>query len=235
MASLHNSPTVHRTLFSTTSSHPQMVPHRRGRTVQFRVRAHEASPSPPPPALDCCKRRLMLIGIGALTTSLLPERFASAEEVPEKYQAFVDFIDGYSYYYPSDWRDFDFLGHDSAFKDRFAALQHVRVGFIPTEKKDVRDLGPMDEVVFNLVKNVYAAPIQKPTIYDIQERTYDGKNYWTFEYELESPSFSRTAFATIAIGNGRYYTLVVGANQRRWSRVRDQLKVVADSFRMIDI
>ncbi|KAJ6808525.1 photosynthetic NDH subunit of lumenal location 1, chloroplastic [Iris pallida] len=70
MASLHNSPTVHRTLFSTTSSHPQMVSHRRGRTVQFRVRAHEASPSPPPPALDCCKRRLMLIGIGALTTSL---------------------------------------------------------------------------------------------------------------------------------------------------------------------
>ncbi|ONK62333.1 uncharacterized protein A4U43_C07F2810 [Asparagus officinalis] len=184
---------------------------------------------------DCSKRGLILVGMGALTASMLPSNIASAEGVPDKYQAFVDITDGYSYYYPSDWREFDFLGHDSAFKDRFAALQHVRVGFIPTEKKDVHDLGQMEEVIFNLVKNVYAAPTQVPTIYDIQERTVDGKNYWTFEYELESPNFSRTAFATIAIGNGRYYTLVVGANQRRWSRVRNKLKVVADSFKMLDI
>ena len=38
------------------------------------------------------------------------------------------------------------MGHDSAFKDRNLALQCVRVGFIPTDKTDVRDLGPMDEV-----------------------------------------------------------------------------------------
>ncbi|XP_010937711.1 photosynthetic NDH subunit of lumenal location 1, chloroplastic isoform X2 [Elaeis guineensis] len=183
---------------------------------------------------DCSKRRLILVGVGAVATSLFPARFASAE-VPKGYQAFVDFTDGYSYVYPSDWRDFDFGGHDSAFKDRFAALQHVRVSFIPTNKNDVHDLGPMEEVIFDLVKNVYAAPTQIPTIYDMQERTIAGKNYWTFEYELASSGFSRTAFATIAIGNGRYYTLVVGANERRWSRLRDKLKVVADSFKVLDI
>ncbi|XP_072975685.1 photosynthetic NDH subunit of lumenal location 1, chloroplastic [Typha angustifolia] len=181
------------------------------------------------------KRRWTLVGIGALITSLSHSSSAFAEGVPDKYRDFVDFTDGYTYYYPSDWRDFDFLGHDSAFKDRFAALQHVRVGFIPTDKKDVHDLGPMEEVIFNLVKNVYAAPTQVPTIYDMQERTVDGKNYWTFEYELASPNFSRTAFATVAIGNGRYYTLIVGANERRWSRVRNKLKVVADSFKILDI
>ncbi|XP_073104773.1 photosynthetic NDH subunit of lumenal location 1, chloroplastic isoform X1 [Elaeis guineensis] len=184
---------------------------------------------------DCSKRRLILVGVGAVATSLFPARFASAEGVPKGYQAFVDFTDGYSYVYPSDWRDFDFGGHDSAFKDRFAALQHVRVSFIPTNKNDVHDLGPMEEVIFDLVKNVYAAPTQIPTIYDMQERTIAGKNYWTFEYELASSGFSRTAFATIAIGNGRYYTLVVGANERRWSRLRDKLKVVADSFKVLDI
>lgn len=173
--------------------------------------------------------------MGTLTATLMPTTFAHAEGVPDKFGAFVDVIDGYSYYYPSDWREFDFLGHDSAFKDRIAALQHVRVSFIPTTKKDVRDLGPMEEAVFSLVKNVFAAPTQKPTIYDIQEKTIDGKNYWTFEYELESPNFARTAFATIAIGNERYYTLVVGTVQRRWSKMRNKLKVVADSFRMIDI
>uniref|UniRef100_A0A0F7GY27 PsbP-like protein 2 n=1 Tax=Cypripedium formosanum TaxID=53042 RepID=A0A0F7GY27_9ASPA len=181
---------------------------------------------------DCSSRRITLVGLGALTSNVLQPRFASAEG---KYEPFVDFTDGYSYVYPSDWRDFDFLGHDSAFKDRTAALQHVRVGFIPTNKNDIRDLGPMKEVIFDIVKNVYAAPTQKPTIFDMQERTVDGKNYWTFEYELESPNFARTAFATIAIGNGRYYTLVVGANQRRWSRVRNLLKVVADSFKILDI
>nr|AQX44175.1 hypothetical protein [Apostasia odorata] len=181
------------------------------------------------------RRTAVFVGLSSLTAGLLLPRFTSAEESSKKYTPFVDYIDGYSYVYPSDWRDFDFLGHDSAFKDRTAALQHVRVAFIPTKKNDVRDLGPMEEVVFDLVKNVYAAPIQNPTIFDIQERTVDGKNYWTFEYELESPAFARTAFATIAIGNGRYYTLVVGANQRRWSRVRNQLKVVADSFKILDI
>ncbi|XP_078160488.1 psbP-like protein 2 isoform X2 [Carex rostrata] len=184
---------------------------------------------------DLIKRRAALVGIGTLATGLSLSRCASADEVPKNYKAFVDKIDGYSYYYPSDWRDFDFLGHDSAFKDKFAALQHVRVGFIPTSKTDVHDLGPMDEAIFNLVKNIYAAPTQVPTIYEMTERTVDGKNYWTFEYELESPNFARSAFATIAIGNGRYYTLIVGANQRRWSRVRNQLKVVADSFKMLDI
>ncbi|WOL06912.1 photosynthetic NDH subunit of lumenal location 1, chloroplastic [Canna indica] len=184
---------------------------------------------------DCLRRRQILVGLGALTTTLSRGKFALAEEVPEKFRSFVDFEDGYTYFYPADWREFDFLGHDSAFKDRFAALQHVRVGFIPTDKKDVHDLGSMDEVVFNLVKNIYAAPNQIPTVYDMQERTEDGKNYWTFEYELASPSFSRTAFATIAIGNGRYYTLVVGANERRWSRLRNRLKVVADSFKILDI
>uniref|UniRef100_A0A0F7GX74 PsbP-like protein 2 n=1 Tax=Habenaria pantlingiana TaxID=1498489 RepID=A0A0F7GX74_9ASPA len=180
-------------------------------------------------------RRRMLIGLGTFTSNALLASFAPANEVTDMYKPFVDCTDGYSYVYPSDWREFDFLGHDSAFKDRVAALQHVRVGFIPTTKNDIRDLGPMQEVIFDIVKNVYAAPTQKPTIYDIQERTIDGKNYWTFEYDLESPGFTRTAFATLAIGNGRYYTLVVGANQRRWSRLRSLLKVVADSFKILDI
>lgn len=44
-----------------------------------------------------------------------------------------------------------------------------------------------------------------PSCIHLMQRTIDGKNYWTFEYELESSGFSRTAFATIAIGNGMYY------------------------------
>lgn len=43
-------------------------------------------------------------------------------------------------------QEFDFRGHDSAFKDRYLQLQNVRVSFIPTDKSDIHDLGPMEEV-----------------------------------------------------------------------------------------
>ncbi|KAL0414012.1 UNVERIFIED_CONTAM: Photosynthetic NDH subunit of lumenal location 1, chloroplastic [Sesamum radiatum] len=182
-----------------------------------------------------CKRRELILGIGALTVNSLPASPLLAEGKLENYQVFVDKVDGYSYYYPSDWRDFDFIGHDSAFKDRYLQLQNVRLSFIPTDKTDVHDMGPMEEVVANLVTNVYSAPTQVATILDMQERNMDGRNYWTFEYILTSPNFARAAFATIAIGNGRYYTLIVGANERRWRKVRNKLKVVADSFKVLDI
>ncbi|KAI4348114.1 hypothetical protein L6164_008875 [Bauhinia variegata] len=182
-----------------------------------------------------CQRRPLLLGLGTLAATLPTASSLFAEEIPKNYRAFVDSEDGYSYVYPSDWKDFDFRAHDSAFKDRNLQLQNVRVRFIPTEKKDIHDLGPMEEVISNLVRHVYAAPNQLATINYMQERTVDGKNYYTFEYVLTSPNYSSASFATIAIGNGRYYTLVVAANERRWKRVRDQLKVVADSFKLLDI
>ncbi|KAA8534254.1 hypothetical protein F0562_031771 [Nyssa sinensis] len=182
-----------------------------------------------------CNRRPLLLGVGVLALSLLPASSLFAEVIPQNYEAFVDLADGYSYYYPSDWREFEFKGHDSAFKDRYLQLQNVRLSFIPTDKKDIHDLGPMEEVVLKLVRHVYSAPTQVANVFDMQERTIDGKNYYTFEYTLTSTNFSRAAFATIAIGNGRYYTLIVGANERRWRRVRNKLKVVADSFKVLDI
>ncbi|PON91463.1 PsbP family [Trema orientale] len=181
------------------------------------------------------KRRTLLLGVGALTSSLFHPSSLFAEEIPQNYRSFVDFSDGYSYYYPSDWRDFDFRAHDSAFKDRYLQLQNVRVRFIPTDKKDIHDLGPMEEVIPYLVKHRYAAPSQVATIFDMQEKNIDGKNYYTVEFQLTSPNFATTSFVTIAIGNGRYYTLIVGANERRWRRVRNKLKVVADSFRVLDV
>lgn len=150
-----------------------------------------------------CQRRLLLFGIGALTANLQPTNLLFAEEIPDRYRAFVDYSDGYSYVYPSDWKEFDFRAHDSAFKDRYLQLQNVRVRFLPTEKTDIRDLGPKEEVLSDLVKHRYAAPNQRPTIYDMQEREIDGKHYYTIEYVLTSANYSSASFATIAIGNGK--------------------------------
>ncbi|KAL4394212.1 hypothetical protein AHAS_Ahas02G0129400 [Arachis hypogaea] len=61
--------------------------------------------------------------------------------------------------------EFDFKTHDSAFKDRYLQLQNVRVRFIPTEKKDIRDM------LYRFWSNIdrYAAPNQRRTIYDMHE------------------------------------------------------------------
>ncbi|XP_047326147.1 photosynthetic NDH subunit of lumenal location 1, chloroplastic [Impatiens glandulifera] len=183
------------------------------------------------------RRSLLLGGLLAPTFLSFPplNNPLLAQEIPKNYEVFVDAEDGYSYFYPSDWRNFEFRGHDSAFKDRYLQLQNVRLSFVPTTKTDIHDMGSIQEVVQHLLKHVYSAPTQKPTIFDMQERTVDGKNYYTFEYALTSRNFSRAAFATIAIANGRYYTLIVGANERRWKKVRNTLKVVANSFKVLDI
>ncbi|GMN57285.1 hypothetical protein TIFTF001_026386 [Ficus carica] len=181
------------------------------------------------------KRRTLLFGLGALTGNLLPASSLFAEDIPNNYRSFVDIKDGYSYYYPADWREFDFRAHDSAFKDRYLQLQNVRVRFIPTDKKDIHDLGPMEEVVPDLVRYKFAAPNQVINILDMQEKTVDGKSYYTVEFQLTSPNFAIVSFGTVAIANGRYYTQIVVANERRWRRFRNKLKVVADSFRVFDI
>ncbi|CAN1747044.1 Photosynthetic NDH subunit of lumenal location 1, chloroplastic [Linum perenne] len=197
--------------------------------------------SPEHGEVSSLKRRQLLAGFGGALTasSLTPLHSASAEEMMKMYQTYTDWEDGYTYIYPSDWRDFDFRGHDSAFKDRYMQLHNVRVRFIPTKKKDIHEFGPMEQVITDLITHVYAAPIQRPTIYSMEEvwlcKNVEGTNYYTFEYLLTSPNYSSVSFATIAIGNGRYYTLIVGANERRWKRYRNQLKVVADSFKLLEI
>ena len=40
---------------------------------------------------------------------------------------------------------------------------------------------------------------------DVMQKTVDGKNYYTFEYELTSPNYSSVSFATIAIANGKAF------------------------------
>ncbi|KAL6128285.1 hypothetical protein ACLB2K_071640 [Fragaria x ananassa] len=133
------------------------------------------------------------------------ETASTEERIPDKFRGYVDKEDGYSYYYPSDWRDFDFRAHDSAFKDRYMQLHNVRVRFIPTDKTDIHDLGPLEEAVPYLVRHKFAAPNQVEKIFNMQEKTIDGKNYYTFEYGLTSPNFATTSFATIAIGNGSFW------------------------------
>ncbi|XP_074271634.1 photosynthetic NDH subunit of lumenal location 1, chloroplastic-like [Silene latifolia] len=118
-----------------------------------------------------CDRRSLMMAGGMLASSFISPKTAKTQEVPLSYRAFIDKADGYSYVYPSDWRDFEFRATDSAFKDRYLQLQNVQLSFLPSDKQDIHDLGPMEDVVRDLVKNIYAAPNQAAYIKEMQEVT----------------------------------------------------------------
>lgn len=60
-----------------------------------------------------------------------------------------------------------------------------------------------------------------------------GKHFpWRIYFYSKIVKYETSVFSPLV---GRYYTLVVAANERRWRRVRNQLKVVADSFKLLDI
>ncbi|KAG5396023.1 hypothetical protein IGI04_017837 [Brassica rapa subsp. trilocularis] len=188
------------------------------------------------------KRRQALVGVGTLLATSVPATLLLAEgNLPKtRYQKATQLLwikktDILIITHQTGGWEFDFRAHDSAFKDRYLQLQSVRVRFIPTEKTDIREVGPMDEVVYDLVKHKFAAPNQVATIYDMKERVEDGRSYYTFEYGLRTPIYATTCFATVAVGNNRYYTLIVGANERRWRKVKKQLEVVADSLKILQI
>jgi hypothetical protein len=53
------------------------------------------------------------------------------------------------------------------------------------------------------------------------QKTVEGKNYYTFEYELTSPNYSSVSFATIVIANGKYrITWIVTMCRQKWRKTR---------------
>ncbi|KAJ6843066.1 psbP-like protein 1, chloroplastic isoform X2 [Iris pallida] len=235
MASLPNFPTVHRALFSTASSHHQMVSHLRGRTFQFQVRA-EASASPSPAIERSGRRQALAAGAIATCISLSQVNSASfAAEAKKGFQAVLDKKDGYSFLYPFGWQEVVIQGQDKVLKDVIEPLESVSVNMVETNKQDIRDLGSPQEVVEALIKRVLAPTSQKTKLIEASEHDVDGKAYYSFEFIAQAPNFTRHALGTICIGNGKFYTLTTGANERRWEKMKDKLHTVVDSFKIFAV
>ncbi|KAL9402547.1 hypothetical protein Peur_006396 [Populus x canadensis] len=139
-----------------------------------------------------------------MTTSSLPANLLLAEEIPKNYPSSVNFEDGYPYYYPSDWIDFDFRGHYSAFKDRTRQLQNVRVRFIPPEKKEIHELrsnGGGRKIVVSFPFHVLRSNGGGRKIVVSNCRRKKTISLLSTDLHLQT--------ATIAIANGRSCTLIV--------------------------
>ncbi|RDX90531.1 PsbP-like protein 1, chloroplastic, partial [Mucuna pruriens] len=67
------------------------------------------------------------------------------------------------------------------------------------------------------------------------QQDIEGKAYYQFEFIAQAPNYTRHALSTVSIGNGKFYTLTTGANERRWEKMKDRLHTVIESFKIFDV
>ncbi|CAH9072025.1 unnamed protein product [Cuscuta europaea] len=191
-----------------------------------------ASSSPDQP------QRRKLLALGALVCPLLismQNKTSFAAETKKGFLAVTDKNDGYSFLYPFGWQEVVVEGQDKVFKDVIEPLENVSVNVIPTTKQDIRDFGSAQEVAENLLKKALVSSSQKSKLIEATEHDAEGKTYYTFEFITQAPNFTRHALASVCIGNGKFYTMTTGANERRWQKMKDRLHTVVDSFRVFKV
>ncbi|KAI6676381.1 hypothetical protein NL676_037177 [Syzygium grande] len=241
MASLQNHPSIHRSF--PPNSLPQLASQRHGTLPCCRrtasapcvVRAEQAAPSASTPH-SLGRRQLLALGLAVPGIAVVNQDSVSfAAESKKGFLAVTDKKDGYSFLYPFGWQEVVIEGQDKVFKDVIEPLESVSINMIPTNKEDIRDLGPPEQVAETLIKKVLAPPSQKTKLIAAKEHDVDGKAYYTFEFVAKAPNYIRHALSTISIGNGKFYTLTTGANERRWGKMKDKLETVVDSFKIFTV
>ncbi|PKI35228.1 hypothetical protein CRG98_044394 [Punica granatum] len=182
------------------------------------------------------RRQVLMIGVIAPCISLIgPSSTSFAAENKKGYIPVSDRKDGYEFLYPFGWQEVVIDGQDKVFKDVIEPLESVSVNMIPTSKQDIKDFGPPQQVAETLIKKVLAPPSQKTKLIAATEHDVEGKTYYTFEFIAQAPNYTRHALSTISIGNGKFYTLTTGANERRWDKMKEKLQTVVDSFKVFNV
>ncbi|ESW11262.1 hypothetical protein PHAVU_008G015100 [Phaseolus vulgaris] len=237
MTSLHNSSTLHPTLLHNSFS--QKLPTSRSPrrdAVSFTVKAAQ-EPSASLASQDRQRRRQVIaIGTAAPLVFLISQHSNSfAAENKKGFFSVLDKKDGYSFVYPFGWQEVVIQGQDKVFKDVIEPLESVSVNVIPTGKQDITEFGSPQDVAETLIKKVLAPSNQKTKIIEAKEQDVEGKKYYQFEFIAKAPNYTRHALSTVSIGNGKFYTLTTGANERRWEKMKDRLQTVIESFKIFDV
>ncbi|KAE8713918.1 PsbP-like protein 1 [Hibiscus syriacus] len=249
MAVLQNSiPSLHHTLFINSFPQKGLQKLSHGAflscktSVSLHVRAEHlsslaASSSSSSHFQEICGRRqIIAAGITAPLVSIVDQTpTAFAAETKKGFLPVTDKKDGYTFLYPFGWQEVVIEGQDKVFKDVIEPLESVSVNLIPTNKQDIRDFGSPQEVAETLIKKVLAPPTQKTKLIQAAEHDVDGKAYYTFEFITRAPNYTRHALTAVSIGNGKFYTLTTGANERRWDKMKDRLMTVVDSFKIFNV
>lgn len=183
------------------------------------------------------RRQLLALGVTIAPWFLLSPQTSMtfAAEAKKGFIPVTDKKDGYTFLYPFGWQEVAVQGEDKVFKDVIEPLESVSVNLIPSGKESIREFGPPQQVAETLIKRVLASPSQKTKLIEASEHEVDGKTYYTIEFIAQAPNYTRHALSAVCIGNGKFYTLTTGANERRWEKMKDRLKTVVESFQIFNV
>lgn len=126
----------------------------------------------------------------------------------------------------------DVEGQDVVYKDLIEPLESVSVTITPTDRTDITEFGPVEQVCFALADTVLTPPSQEVKLLGSDAKTVAGINYYVFEFAANAKTYIRQALSVVAVNDGKFYTLTTGANERRWPKVQEKLKTVVKSFQV---
>lgn len=173
------------------------------------------------------RRNALMLG----GTALLGATLAGPAQAKGGFEVVKDQQDAYQFVYPFGWQEVSIPGQDVVYKDVIEPLESVSVSYIPTEKKSISEYGDVKEVCYTLVRKVLTTVNQDVKLISAEERKDDGgRVYYDFEYTASTPRYTRHAMTSVTVGNGKFYTLETGSNERRWSKMADKVKKVQKSF-----
>jgi photosystem II oxygen-evolving enhancer protein 2 len=150
-------------------------------------------------------------------------------------KSFADSYDGYQFLYPNSWVEMDAsrIEPDVIFRDLIEVSENVSVIINPIPgEKTLAELGTPTEVGYKLSKMAIAPPDsnREAELVNAEQREFDGKTYYMFEYAVKLPNQLRHNLASIAISRGQLFTLNISTTEKRWEDAKDKLKAVANSF-----
>ena len=82
---------------------------------------------------------------------------------------------------------------------------------------------------------VLTSPKQEAKVLATKTRETNGRVYYQFEFATKASNYIRRALAVVTVANGRFYALTTGANEKRWSKMKDRLELVCDSFEVVNV
>lgn len=197
--------------------------------ITLRFPAAGARPAPTP-----SRRSALQLALLAAASPLALTPAALADKGRGGFVPVKDAQDGYSFLYPFGWQEVSVDGQDVVYKDVIEPLESVSVSLVPTDKKSVEEFGEIREVTLTLAEKVLTSPGQEVALKNAEVRQKDGRTYYDFEFTAKNPRYTRHAAASVTVGNGKFYTLVTGSNEKRWSKMADKVGVVVKSFEVAD-
>eukprot|EP00884_Botryococcus_braunii_P016968 jgi/Botrbrau1/3955/Bobra.0365s0029.2 len=113
--------------------------------------------------------RRSTLGAAAASVLLAAVPGTALAKPPKGFLELKDSQDGYDFYYPFGWQEVAVNGQDVVYKDIIEPLESVSVSLTATDKLDVTEFGPPEEVAVTLATGVLTPPNQEVKVLDVAQ------------------------------------------------------------------